>query len=38
MVELGKSSEGRPFVAIFISSPQNLAKLEQLRELNATAR
>ncbi len=35
MVELGKSSEGRQFVAIFISSPQNLARLEQLRELNA---
>jgi hypothetical protein len=35
MVELGKSSEGRPYVAIFISSPQNLAKLERLRELNA---
>lgn len=35
MVELGKSSDGRPYVAIFISSPQNLAKLEQLRELNA---
>ena len=30
LVELGKSSEGRPFIALFISSPANLAKLEQL--------
>lgn len=35
MVELGKSSEGRPYVAIFISSPENLAKLDRLRQLNA---
>lgn len=35
MVELGKSSEGRPYVAIFISSPGNLASLERLRQLNA---
>lgn len=35
LVELGKSSEGRPYVAIFISSPENLAKLERLRQLNA---
>jgi hypothetical protein len=35
LVELGKSSEGRPYVAIFISSPANLAKLEHYRQLNA---
>ena len=35
VVELGKSSEGRPYLAIFISSPANLARLEQLRQLNA---
>ncbi len=27
LVELGKSSEGRPFIALFISSPANLARL-----------
>lgn len=27
LVELGKSSEGRPYIALFISSPANLAKL-----------
>lgn len=35
LVELGKSSEGRPFVALFISSPANLAKLDQYRQMNA---
>lgn len=35
MVEVGKSSEGRPYVAIFISSPENLARLDRLRQLNA---
>ena len=35
LVELGKSSEGRPFLALFISSPANLARLGQLREINA---
>ena len=28
LVELGKSSEGRPYIALFISSPANLAKLD----------
>lgn len=36
LVELGKSSEGRPFIALFISSPANLARLESLRQMNAT--
>jgi hypothetical protein len=35
LVELGKSSEGRPYIALFISSPANLAKLEQYRQINA---
>ena len=35
LVELGKSSENRPYVAIFISSPANLAKLDRFRQLNA---
>ncbi len=35
LVELGKSSEGRPYIALFISSPANLAKLDQYREMNA---
>jgi hypothetical protein len=35
VVELGKSSEGRPYIAIFISSPANLARLDQLQKLNA---
>lgn len=35
LVELGKSSEGRPYLALFISSPANLARLEQYREMNA---
>lgn len=35
VVELGKTSEGRPYIAIFISSPANLARLDQLKQLNA---
>ncbi len=35
LVELGKSSEGRPYVAIFISSPANLGKLEHYKQINA---
>jgi hypothetical protein len=35
LVELGKSSEGRPFIALFISAPANLAKLDEYREINA---
>ena len=35
LVELGKSSEGRPYIALFISSPANLAKLDQYKQLNA---
>jgi Zinc carboxypeptidase len=35
LVELGKSSEGRPYIALFISSPVNLAKLDHVKQLNA---
>ncbi len=35
LVELGKTSEGRPYIALFISSPANLAKLEQYKQMNA---
>ncbi|MBP7777595.1 MAG: peptidase M14 family protein [Acidobacteria bacterium] len=35
LVELGKSSDKRPFIALFISSPANLAKLDHYREINA---
>jgi hypothetical protein len=35
LVELGKTSEGRPYIALFISSPANLAKLDRFRQLNA---
>lgn len=36
LVELGKTSEGRPYIALFISSAANLARLDQLRQMNAT--
>ena len=35
LVELGKTSEGRPYIALFISSPANLAKLDHYRQMNA---
>jgi hypothetical protein len=35
LVELGKTSEGRPYIALLISSPANLAKLEPYRAMNA---
>ena len=35
LVELGRSSENRPYIALFISSPANLGKLDRLRQLNA---
>ncbi|MDE8652031.1 M14 family metallopeptidase [Novosphingobium album (ex Liu et al. 2023)] len=34
IVELGKSTEGRPFLAMFVSSPENLARLEEYRRMN----
>jgi hypothetical protein len=35
LVELGKTSEGRPYIALFISSSANLAKLDHYKQLNA---
>jgi hypothetical protein len=35
VVNMGRTSEGRPFYALFISSPANLAKLEYYRGINA---
>ncbi len=35
VVEMGPSTEGKPFLALFISAPANLAKLEPLRQINA---
>jgi len=35
VVEMGHSTMGNPFLALFISSPANLAQLDQLRQINA---
>ena len=35
LVDLGKTSEGRPYVALFISSPANLAKFDHYKQINA---
>lgn len=34
VIDLGPSTEGNPFLLAFISSPENLANLEQLRQIN----
>lgn len=34
-VNMGPSTMGHPFLAVFISAPENLANLERLREMNA---
>ncbi|MFW5947468.1 MAG: M14 family zinc carboxypeptidase, partial [Gemmatimonadota bacterium] len=34
--EMGPSTLGNPFYVLFISSPENLARLDEIRELNAT--
>jgi hypothetical protein len=35
VVDMGPTTMGNPFLALFISSPANLAQLEQLRQINA---
>ncbi len=36
VVNMGPSTLGNPFLVLFISSPENLAKLDELRQINAT--
>ncbi len=36
VVNMGESTLGHPFLVLFISSPENLARLEELRQINAT--
>ncbi len=36
VVNMGPSTLGNPFLALFVSSPENLARLEELRQMNAT--
>ena len=35
VIDMGPSTEGHPFLFVIISSPENLANLERLREANA---
>ena len=35
VVNMGRTSEGRPFYALFISSPENLARLDYYKAINA---
>lgn len=35
VIDMGPSTEGHPFLFVIISSPENLANLERLREVNA---
>ncbi|WP_242653221.1 M14 family metallopeptidase [Sphingomonas jatrophae] len=35
LVEIGKSTEGRPYLALFISAPENLVRLDEYRAMNA---
>jgi hypothetical protein len=36
VVDMGPSTMGHPFLALFISSPANLSRLEELQQINAT--
>jgi hypothetical protein len=36
VVNMGPTTLGNPFLALYISSPENLARLEELRQMNAT--
>lgn len=35
VVNMGKTTQGRPFLALYISSPENLARLEEYKKMNA---
>jgi len=35
VIDMGPSTEGRPFLLVIVSSPANLASLDRLREINA---
>jgi hypothetical protein len=34
VVELGKTTEGNPFILAYISSPENLKRLEEYRQIS----
>ena len=36
VVNMGPTTLGNPFLALYLSSPENLARLEELKQLNAT--
>ena len=36
VVNMGKSTLGNPFLALYISSPENLARLDEFQKINAT--
>lgn len=36
VVDMGPSTMGNPFLVLFISAPENIARLEELRQINAT--
>jgi len=36
VVEMGESTLGNPFLAIWVSAPENIARLEEIRVMNAT--
>ncbi len=35
LVEMGPATRGRPFLVLFVSSPENLGRLDELQEMNA---
>lgn len=35
VIDMGPTTEGNPFLQVIITSPQNLSRLERLREINA---